>query len=57
MNFLFVVSIIGVGGGMFRDIIINRKFEIFKIDIYCVVGIIGLLLLWGLYFIVGIYIV
>lgn len=41
MHFLFAASITGVGGGMLRDIITNRKPEIFKTDIYCVAGIIG----------------
>ncbi|OOM16078.1 trimeric intracellular cation channel family protein [Clostridium saccharobutylicum] len=56
MNFLFAASITGVGGGMLRDIITNRKPEIFKTDIYCVAGIIGSLLLWGLYPIFGTHI-
>lgn len=56
MLFLFAASITGVGGGMLRDIITNRKPEIFKTDIYCVAGIIGSLLLWGLYPIVGTHI-
>ena len=53
MLFLFATSITGVGGGMLRDIITNRKPEVFKIDIYCVAGIIGVLALWFLYPIVG----
>lgn len=53
MLFLFAASITGVGGGMLRDIITNRKPEIFKTDIYCVAGIIGSLILWFLYPIAG----
>lgn len=53
MLFLFAASITGVGGGMLRDIITNRKPEIFKSDIYCVAGIAGSLLLWFLYPIAG----
>ena len=56
MLFLFAASITGVGGGMLRDIITNRKPEIFKTDIYCVAGIIGSLSLWFLYPIVGAHI-
>jgi uncharacterized membrane protein YeiH len=57
MLFLFAASITGVGGGMLRDIITNRKPEIFKSDIYCVAGIIGSLLLWFLYPVVSVHIV
>ena len=56
MHFLFAASIAGVGGGMLRDIITNRKPEILKTDIYCVAGIIGSLLLWCLYPIVDTHI-
>lgn len=56
MLFLFAASITGVGGGMLRDIITNRKPEIFKTDIYCVAGIVGSLLLWFLYPIFGAHI-
>jgi len=53
MLFLFAASITGVGGGLLRDIITNRKPEIFKTDIYCVAGILGSLLLWFLYPVMG----
>lgn len=53
MLFLFAASITGVGGGMLRDIITNRKPEIFKTDIYCVAGIIGSFALWFLYPVIG----
>lgn len=53
MLFLFAASITGVGGGVLRDIITNRKPEIFKTDVYCVAGIIGALVLWFLYPVVG----
>jgi len=56
MLFVFAASITGVGGGMLRDIITNRKPEIFKTDIYCVAGIIGSLSLWFLYPVVGAHI-
>ncbi|WP_315066443.1 trimeric intracellular cation channel family protein [uncultured Clostridium sp.] len=56
MLFLFAASITGVGGGMLRDIITNRKPEIFKTDVYCVAGIVGSLLLWFLYPITGAHI-
>lgn len=46
--FLFVTSITGVGGGMLRDIITNRKPDVFRKEIYCVAGIIGALALWFL---------
>lgn len=47
--FLFVTSITGVGGGMLRDIITNRKPDVFRKEIYCIAGIIGALILWWLY--------
>lgn len=47
--FLFVTSITGVGGGLIRDIITNRKPDVFRKEIYCVAGIIGALVLWVLY--------
>lgn len=47
--FLFVSSITGVGGGMLRDIIVGRKPDVFCKEIYCVAGIIGALVLWGLF--------
>ena len=53
MLFLFAASITGVGGGLLRDIITNRKPEIFKTDIYCVAGILGSLLLWFSYPVMG----
>lgn len=56
MLFLFAASITGVGGGMLRDIITNKKPEIFKTDIYCVAGIVGSLLLWFLYPVIGAHI-
>lgn len=46
--FLFVTSITGVGGGMLRDIITNRKPDVFRKEIYCVAGIMGALALWFL---------
>jgi len=46
--FLFVTSITGVGGGMLRDIITNRKPEVFRKEIYCIAGMIGALTLWFL---------
>ena len=54
MLFIFAASITGVGGGVLRDIITNRKPQIFKHDIYCVAGIIGVTLLWFIYPIIGI---
>lgn len=53
MLFLYAASITGVGGGLLRDIITNRKPEVFKTDIYCVAGIIGSLVLWFSYPILG----
>lgn len=47
--FLFVSSITGVGGGMLRDIIVSRKPDVFRKEIYCVAGIIGALVLWYLF--------
>lgn len=49
MLFIFAASITGVGGGVLRDIITNRKPQIFKHDVYCVAGIIGVTLLWFIY--------
>jgi uncharacterized membrane protein YeiH len=43
--FLFVTSITGVGGGLLRDIITNRKPMVFQSDIYCIAGIIGAIVL------------
>ena len=54
MLFIFAASITGVGGGVLRDIITNRKPQIFKHDVYCVAGIIGVTLLWFIYPIIGI---
>lgn len=54
MLFIFAASITGVGGGVLRDIITNRKPQIFKHDIYCVAGIIGVTILWFVYPIIGI---
>ncbi|CUU48077.1 MULTISPECIES: trimeric intracellular cation channel family protein [Clostridium] len=53
MLFLFATSITGVGGGVLRDIITNRKPEIFKTDVYCIACILGSLLLWFLYPLLG----
>ena len=54
MLFIFAASITGVGGGVLRDIITNRKPQIFKHDVYCVAGIIAVTLLWFIYPIIGI---
>ncbi len=54
MLFIFAASITGVGGGVLRDIITNRKPQIFKHDIYCVAGIIGVTILWFIYPVIGI---
>ncbi|WP_234121662.1 trimeric intracellular cation channel family protein [Clostridium hydrogenum] len=53
MLLLFVASITGVGGGILRDIIAGRKPEVFKSDIYCIAGIIGIFFLKLLYPILG----
>ena len=53
MLFIFAASITGVGGGVLRDIITNRKPQIFKHDIYCVAGIIGVTILWFVYHVIG----
>ena len=53
MLFIFAASITGVGGGVLRDIITNRKPQIFKHDIYCVAGIIGVTILWFIYPMIG----
>ncbi|WP_370772724.1 trimeric intracellular cation channel family protein [Clostridium sp.] len=49
MLFIFAASITGVGGGVLRDIITNRKPQIFKNDIYCVAGVIGVTIFWFIY--------
>ena len=51
--FIFAASITGVGGGVLRDIITNRKPQIFKNDIYCIAGVIGVTILWFIYPIIG----
>lgn len=51
--FIFVTAITGVGGGVLRDIIICKKPAVFRKDIYCVAGIMGSLVLWYLYPVVG----
>lgn len=51
--FLFVSGITGVGGGLLRDIIISRKPDVFTKEIYCVAGLIGALILWFLYDLIG----
>ena len=53
MLFIFAASITGVGGGVLRDIITNRKPQIFKNDIYCIAGVIGVTILWFIYPIIG----
>ena len=53
MLFIFAASITGVGGGVLRDIITNRKPQIFKHDIYCVAGIIGVTILWFIHPMIG----
>lgn len=53
--FIFVTSITGVGGGLLRDIITNRKPVVFRSDIYCLAGIIGAIILRILYPITGRY--
>lgn len=53
MLVLFASSITGVGGGMLRDIIAGRKPLIFKSDIYCIAGIIGIFSLKLLYPVAG----
>ena len=53
MLFIFAASITGVGGGVLRDIITNRKPQIFKHDIFCVAGIIGVTILWFVYPVIG----
>ena len=53
MLFIFAASITGVGGGVLRDIITNRKPQIFKHDIYCIAGIIGVTILWFVYPVIG----
>ena len=53
MLFIFAASITGVGGGVLRDIITNRKPQIFKNDIYCIAGVIGVTIFWFIYPIIG----
>lgn len=53
--FLFVTAITGVGGGLLRDIITNRKPVVFQSDIYCIAGIIGALVLRGLDSYIGMF--
>ena len=53
MVFIFAASITGVGGGILRDIITNRKPQIFKHDIYCVAGVVGVTFLWLTYKYIG----
>lgn len=53
MLLVFAASITGVGGGILRDMLARRKPEVFKSDIYCIAGIIGLVPLKLLYPIIG----
>jgi uncharacterized membrane protein YeiH len=53
--FLFVTAITGVGGGLLRDIITNRKPVVFQSDIYCIAGIIGAVVLRGFYSYIGMF--
>lgn len=46
MVFLFAAAITGVGGGILRDILTNRKPQVFQFDIYSVAGLVGALFLW-----------
>ena len=43
MVILFAACVTGVGGGMIRDIIVNRKPAIFCYDIYAVAAVVGVL--------------
>lgn len=54
MLFIFAAGITGVGGGVLRDIITNRKPQIFKNDIYCVAGVVGVTVLWFIHPIIGV---
>lgn len=49
MLFLFVSTITGVGGGILRDVVCNKKPEIFQRNIYILAGMIGALFLWLIY--------
>lgn len=53
MLFIFATAITGVGGGIMRDIIVNRKPSVFQSDIYTIAGMIGAILLWLLYPLIG----
>lgn len=46
MLFLFAAAITGVGGGILRDLLTNRKPQVFQCDIYSVAGILGAFFLW-----------
>ena len=51
---IYIISIItAMGGGVLRDIITNRKPQIFKHDIYCVAGVKGVTILWFIHPILG----
>lgn len=51
--YLFVTAITGVGGGLLRDIITNRKPAVLQSDIYCIAGILGAIQLRFLYPYIG----
>ena len=53
MLFLFASGITGVGGGILRDIITNRKPAVFQSDIYTLAGLLGALALWVLHPLIG----
>ncbi len=49
MLYIFVSTITGVGGGILRDIVCNKKPDIFQRDIYTLAGILGAIVLWIIY--------
>ncbi len=49
MLYIFVSTITGVGGGILRDIVCNKKPDIFQRDIYTLAGILGAVILWIIY--------
>lgn len=53
MLFIFVTMITGIGGGIIRDILINHKPIVFMHDVYATAAMIGAIVLWFLYPIIG----
>ena len=52
-QFLFVTVITAVGGGVIRDLLVQRVPVILRKEIYASAALVGSLVLWGLYPLIG----